>query len=170
MKNQQIGILLLLATTLASIPLALTVPATEGSVLRNITIIQYNSTFGSGCSGQVNCFNFTSPGPTIIVDQGDTISFTIKNNDTTTHTFTITQAPYTSVDTGNMSPGQVKTLPTFTASTSGSFHYQCNIHPTTMKGTFQVNPVSASPITPASLLALISTATAAVFITVRKRR
>jgi plastocyanin len=107
-----------------------------------------------------------------MVNQGDSVVLTIHDNDTefSPHTFTITQAPYTSVDTGNMSPGQVKTLPTFTASASGSFHYQCNFHPTTMKGTFQVNPVSSSPITPVSLLALIGTATAAVFITVRKRR
>ncbi len=170
MKNQQIGILLLLATTLASIPLALTVPTTKGSVLRNFAFYQNNNTKGVPCSGQAFCFNTTSPGPTITVNQGDTVSITVHNNDSVTHTFTITTAPYTGVDTGTMNPGQVKTLPTFTASTFGPFNYQCNFHPTTMKGTFTVNRVSSTPITSSSLLALAFTTTAAVYITLRKRR
>ena len=170
MQNQQIGILLLLATTLTSIPLALTVPAAKGATTRHFLIIQNNSTAGCPASGNP-CFNTTSAGPSITVNQGDSVVITIKDNDTefSPHTFTITQAPYTSVDTGNMSPGQSKTLPTFTASTSGSFRYQCNFHPATMFGTFVV--IKAAPaLNPAGLLALLGTVTAAVFITVRKRR
>lgn len=170
MQNQQIGILLLIATTLTSIPLTLTVPAAKGAITRHFLIIQNNSTAGCPTSGNP-CFNTTSPGPTITVNQGDSVVITVQDNDNqfSPHTFTITQAPYTSVDTGTMSPGQVKTLATFTASTSGSFHYQCNFHPTTMLGTFVVNK-AAPALTPAGLLALLSTITAAVFITVRKRR
>ena len=169
MKSQQLGTLILLATTLASIPLALALPATKGSTLHSFLIVQNNST-GAGnqaCSGQANCFNSTSPGPTITVNQGDTVSITVRNNDTTTHTFNIA-TPYTAVSTGNMNPGQVKTLSTFTASTSGSFNYQCNIHPAAMKGTFKVN--AAAPITPTMVLTLLATTTAAAYLTMRRRR
>ncbi len=156
--------------TLASIPLVLTFPATKGSVLHHFNFYQNNNIGGAGCSGQGNCFNSTSPGPTITVNQGDTVEITAHNNDTTTHTFTITSTPYAAVDTGQMNPAQVKTLPTFTASTSGTFHYQCNNHPNDMLGTFKVNPVSGTLITPVSLLGLVLTTTAAVYITMRKRR
>ncbi len=169
MKNQQIVILLLLASTLASIPLALTVPPTRGSSARHFNLYQNNNTKGVPCSGQTNCFNTTSPGPTITVNQGDTVSITVHDNDSISHTFTIVSAPYTSVDTGTMNPGQVKTLSTFTASTSGTFNYQCSIHPTTMLGTFKVIQVSSTPITSSSLLVLAFTTTAAVYIVLRKR-
>ena len=171
MKNQQLGILLLLATTLTSIPLALTIPATKGSITRHFNIYQNNRT--AGCPASANpCFNSTSPGPPITVNQGDSVQFTIHDNDTdfSPHTFKIASSAYTAVDTGTMTAGQIKTLSTFTASTSGTFTYQCDFHPTTMRGTFKVNPVSSTPITPASLLALLGTTVAAVYVTIRKRR
>lgn len=143
----------------------------SATTTKHFVMYQNNSSGGKVCTGQTNCFNSTSPGPDIVVNQGDSVSITVHNNDTFAHTFTITSSPYTSVDTGQMSPSQVVTLPTFTAGTSGtSFHYQCSNHPTTMLGTFKVNPVSGTPITPTSLIALLGTATAAVFLTMRKRR
>ena len=166
MNNQARPLLLIL---LFGISLAgFTIP-TSAATSRHFEFEQNSAATGNGCQGQSNCFNSSSPVPPISVNQGDTISITVHNNDTTVHTFTMTTAPYTGVDTGNMNPGQTKTLPSFTASTAETVHYQCNIHPTTMLGTFVV--IKAAPtLTPAGLLALLSTITAAVFITVRKRR
>ncbi len=165
MKNQQLAILLLLATTLFSIPIALTLPATEGSVTRHFDLYQNNSTGGNLCSGQANCFNSSSPGPTMTVNQGDTVDITVHNNDSISHTFTIT----TYVPDKTYNPHQTLPVTPFVASTSGTFAYKCTIHPSDMLGTFKVNP-SSTPITPTSLLALLFTATAAAYITMRKRR
>ncbi len=166
MRKQFKGLLLILP--LAMILAGYSLPSNAATTKR-FDIYQNNSAGGKGCSGQINCFNVTSPGPDIVVNQGDPVSITVHNNDTTAHTFTITSSPYTAVDTGTMNGGQVKTLSTFTAGTSGtSFHYQCSIHPASMLGNFKVNP--ASPINPASILALLITSTAAVYIAMRKRR
>jgi plastocyanin len=169
MKNQQLGILLLLATTLTSIPLALTVPTTKGSVTRHFNIYQNNSTGGAGCSGQANCFNSSSPGLTINVNQGDTVEFTVHNNDSIAHTFTLIGSPYSvNVNTGGYHQNSSSTP--FVASTAGTFKYECTIHPSDMFGNFVVKQVSSTPISPASILALLGTITAAAFITTRKRR
>lgn len=156
---------------LLTLPLALALAGynlpSYAATTKTFNIYQNGS---SGCSVVTNCFNGTSAGPNIIVNQGDSVSITVHNNDTIAHTFTITTAPYTSVDTGQMSPSQVVTK-TFTASTAGqNFHYECSNHPNTMLGTLKVNAVSSSPISPSILLALLGTTTAAVFITTRKRR
>ncbi|HZP27152.1 MAG TPA: cupredoxin domain-containing protein [Dehalococcoidia bacterium] len=73
---------------------------------------------------------------------GDKLQITVKNNDTTTHTFTIEAL---SVD-HELKAGEQATF-TIDAKSQGSFTYHCRIH-SSMIGTLQVGaggPVSTAP-------------------------
>lgn len=165
MKNQTRLLLLMLLFT---ITLAGFIRPSSAAISRHFDFYQNSAATGNGCQGQLNCFNSSSPVPLITVNQGDSITITAHNNDTTSHTFTFITAPYTSVDTGTMTPGQMKTV-SFTANTAGpSFNYQCNFHPTDMKGQFKVN--AAAPMSPITVLGLLITTVSAAYIVTRRRR
>ena len=164
MKNQASSLLLIL---LFGISLAgFTIP-TSAATSRHFEFEENSAATGNGCQGATHCFNSSSPFPLITVNQGDSITITVHNNDTTSHTLSFITAPYTSVDTGTMAPTQMKTL-TFTANTAGVFKYQCNFHPTEMLGNFKVN--AAVPVSPITVLGLLITTASAAYIVARRRR
>jgi len=120
--------------------------------------------YGDGIDGWgFTSGSMTSPGPTITVDQGDTVTMTLYSADSLPHTFHIDYDSDGAVDTGEPYSGifSSPTTPltyTFTAGTSGTFLYRCTIHPTMMYGTWKTNApadvhdvaitsVSASPLT-----------------------
>ncbi len=103
----------------------------------------------------------TMPGPTMTVDQGDSVTMTLYADDSLPHGFHIDYDGDGVVDSGEPYSGifSSPTVPltyTFTASVSGTFRYRCTVHPTMMFGTWTttaavhdiaVTSVTASPLT-----------------------
>lgn len=162
----------MLTATLTAVPFSLA-PSVRAPAPKHFFLVQENSTIG-GCSGGGNtlCFNGTTPGPTITVNQGDSVTITVHNNDTTSHTFTLTGA-YSGQSITN-SPGQTQSL-VFTASTpepTPGIDYMCTFpgHSAAgMHGKFVVTPTS-SLVSPLTVVGLILTAATSVFVISRRRR
>ncbi len=70
-------------------------------------------------------FNGTMPGPLLVVEEGDTVEITVRNEDSITHGLSIHAAnTQTSLFVGNLKAGETKTL-TFKADFPGVFMYHC---------------------------------------------
>lgn len=70
-------------------------------------------------------FNGTSPGPLMIVNEGDNVEISVKNADTVTHGLSIHSAnTQTSLKVANLPAGGIKTL-NFKAAVPGVFMYHC---------------------------------------------
>ncbi len=70
-------------------------------------------------------FNDRSPGPMLVVEEGDTVRITLKNTDTVTHGLSIHAAnTQTSKFLGNVQPGETREF-TFKADFPGVFMYHC---------------------------------------------
>ena len=70
-------------------------------------------------------YNGTSPGPLMLVDEGDDIEITVKNADSVTHGLSMHAAnTQTSLKVGNLAPGATKTL-RFKAEVPGVYMYHC---------------------------------------------
>lgn len=82
----------------------------------------------------------SNPGPTIIVNRGDTVVLTLNSVDpaSTTHNWFIDYNNNLTADTGEPKSsdfsGTTAGSFTFTANKVGTFTYRCAYHPTTMKG------------------------------------
>jgi len=83
----------------------------------------------------------TSPGPTLVVNAGDSVSLQLFSNDSAAHTWFIDYNNNSATDTGEPSSPQFNspTAPiwyNFTADAGhvGTWTYRCGIHPSTMKG------------------------------------
>lgn len=164
MKQNMRILLVMLAFASAVSPLVIGSAPARAATTRHFDIYMNNAT--AGCPNNTFCFNTTNPGPTMSVNQGDTVSITVHDNDTSTaqHTFTITAYSVNVV----LTPGTTQAK-TFTANTSGQFTYECTIHPTTMKGTLSVAGTSA-PVSPTSVLGILLTTTLSVYVIGRRRR
>ena len=95
-----------------------------------------------------NGWNNTHPGPTIVVEQGDTVNMTLWSEDFA-HIFSVSYTNNTTVKAGDPeSPtfGSTPIVFTFVAtSTVGTYLYYCVIHTTLMEGWFKVVPTGSIP-------------------------
>ena len=127
----------------------------------------------------VTGWGFTSggesmPGPTMTVDQGDSVTMTLYADDSLPHGFHIDYDGDGVVDTGEPYSGifSSPTTPltyTFTASVSGTFLYRCTVHPAMMFGTWKTNapaPVHDVAVTSVTATPLTVTAGDPVTVTV----
>jgi nitrite reductase (NO-forming) len=107
-------------------------------------------------------FNGTVPGPTIMVNQGDTINFTLVNNFTNmAHSVDFHAAEVDwSTDYSTVAPGESKTF-TFTVNYPGVFMYHCGAQPVLehisngMYGAIIVSPISPLPPAPGGQYVLV---------------
>jgi plastocyanin len=108
----------------------------------------------------------TVKNPTITVNQGDTVSLTLKSGDLALHQFLVdgdndgaeaTDCPTTDPCSNTFSTATGITY-MFTVNLSvGVYTYYCTIHPTSMLGSFVVNPGSVgAPTIPVDKLALVT--------------
>lgn len=142
---------LVLATSWVSTPLLEAVPArAQSSTTINVIGGEVNATiYGFGLAGQ----NLTSPGPTIVVRQGDTVTINFSDvggNLSLPHTFNIIDSSrnpaFANSNVGTpenpINAGQSGTT-TFTADKAGNFTYVCLVpghKQLGMWGTFVVQP------------------------------
>lgn len=124
--------LVLVALALGIVSLAAS-PATAANVPLNL-YGSFAGGWGSTSSSETN------PGPTLTVNQGDSVTLTLTSTDGFTHQFLVDYNGNAVADPGEPLSIQFSTTTTltFTATQAGTFHYLCLIHPTAMKGTFVV--------------------------------
>jgi len=121
---------------------------------RNFTL--YGS-FQGGWGFTAN--NITRPGPTIVVEQGDTVNLTLISNDGNTHQFFVSYTNATTIGSGD--PQSLAFSGTvyysFNATnTVGTYEYRCAYHPDVMWGYFRVVPTGTIPeFQPLAMLSLL---------------
>jgi plastocyanin len=113
--------------------------------------------------------SISSPGPTIVVEQGDTVNLTLFSQDGFTHRFFISYTNASSPNTGDPQSSDFSDTVNFqfvATNTIGTYTYHCYYHPGIMLGYFQVVPTGAipefQPLIMLSLLFVASTAAAAL--------
>lgn len=92
----------------------------------------------------------SNPGPTLTVNQGDSVTITLTSTDGLTHQFLVDYNGNGVADPGEPLSAAFNstTTLTFVATQAGSFHYLCVIHPTAMKGTLVAQATSGSSSSP----------------------
>lgn len=112
--------------TLGAATLLLGAAFAQGEVKR-FELVAQSSVLNIGDGVTFNGFTFggTSPAPQMVVNEGDTVEITVRNEDTVTHGLSIHAAnTQTSNFVGNIAPGETKTV-TFTADSPGVFMFHC---------------------------------------------
>lgn len=118
--------------------------------------------------------NMTNPGPTIVVEQGDTVNLTLISNDAVTHRFFVSYTNATSPVSGepqsNDFSGTINYQ--FNATTTvGTYTYRCYYHPTAMFGSFQVVSTGSIPeLQPLVMLSLLMASTAVATLAYKRKR
>jgi hypothetical protein len=118
--------------------------------------------------------SISSPGPTIIVEQGDTVNLTLIGNDGFIHKFFVS---YTNNSLPSPSDPQssdfagTANLQFVASNTTGTYTYYCAHHTTTMWGYLQVVPTGTIPeFQPLIMLSLLFVASTVAAALVYKRK
>jgi FtsP/CotA-like multicopper oxidase with cupredoxin domain len=140
----------------------------KAATTRNFTL------YGAYASGWgFTATTITSPGPTIMVEQGDTVNLTLISNDGFTHRFFVSYTNATSPTTGDPeSPGFSGSVNfTFVPSNAiGTYKYRCAIHYDVMWGYFKVVSTGTIPeFQPLIMLSLLVAGTI-VAVLIHKRK
>ena len=161
----------ILVVFLAAVATTTHIHNAKGATTRNITL------YGSYTQGWgLTAANITSPGPTIIVEQGDTVNLTLISNDGVTHRFFVS---YTNASSANSTEPQSSDFTTtlnyqFIATNNvGTYTYGCIYHYSMgMKGDFQVVLTGTIPeFQPLIMLSLfVASAAVAALVFKRKRK
>lgn len=113
--------------------------------------------------------SISSPGPTIVIEQGDTVNLTLFSHDGFIHRFFVSYTNASSPNTGDPQSSDFSDTVNFqfvATNTTGTYTYHCSHHPDQMWGYFQVVPTGAipefQPLIMLSLLFVASTAAAAL--------
>jgi len=115
----------------------------------------------------------TSPGPTIVVEQGDTVNLTLISNDGVTHRFFVSYTNSSSWSSGDPeSQGFSATLNyQFVATdTIGTYQYHCAFHPDMMWGYFRVAAAGTIPEFPSLIAPLLLAAGTIIAAVAYKRK
>jgi heme/copper-type cytochrome/quinol oxidase subunit 2 len=127
----------------------------RATTTRNFTL--YGSVVQGGWS--FTSTNFTSPGPVIVVEQGDTVNLTLVSNDGYTHRFFVSYTNDTSPigsDPQSMDFSS-STIYSFSATnTVGTYEYRCYYHPSALWGYFEVVPTGSIPEFEPLMMTLLS--------------
>jgi FtsP/CotA-like multicopper oxidase with cupredoxin domain len=142
----------------------------RAATTRNFTLYgSYLQGWGFTASG------ISSPGPTLVVEQGDTLNLTLISNDGFTHRFFVS---YTNSSSANSTEPQSSDFTNtlsyqFVATNAvGTYTYGCYYHYSMgMKGYFQVVPTGTIPeFQPLVLLSLLIASTTGVALMRRRKR
>lgn len=141
----------------------------KAATTRNLTLY---GAFSQGWSSTAT--NMTSPGPRIVVEQGDSINLTLISQDGLTHRFFVS---YTNTSSpGSSDPQSIDFSATsnfvFNASNAvGTYKYYCYYHPSPMWGYFEVVPTGTIPeFQPVIMLTLFALSTATASLVYKRKR
>jgi heme/copper-type cytochrome/quinol oxidase subunit 2 len=163
----------LLATTLvvflAAFVAITQIHGAKAATTRNVTLYGYYLQ-GWGFTST----SISSPGPTIVVEQGDTINLTLISNDGITHRFFVSYTNSSSPSSGEPESQDFSGTSNYqfvATNTTGTYTYRCLHHPDVMYGYFQVVPTGTIPeFQPLIMLSLLVTSTTAAALVCRRRR
>lgn len=133
-----------------------TLPAASAKSVANITLVarELQIQVADGVTYNAWTFNGTAPGPTVWVNQGDTVHFTLINEGSMGHSIDFHAAEIDwSTAYATIAPGQTKTFD-FTPRYPGVFMYHCGTPPVIqhisngMYGAIIVKPVAPLPAAP----------------------
>jgi len=160
---------LTLAVFLAASAAATQIQSARAATTRNFTLYgNYLEGWGFTAS------NITSPGPKIVVEQGDTVNLTLISEDGVTHRFFVSYTNSSTPSSGDPESSDFSNTTTYqfvATSTVGTYTYYCAHHPMEMYGTFQVVPTGAIPeFQPLMLLSLLVAITALAALVYRRKR
>jgi FtsP/CotA-like multicopper oxidase with cupredoxin domain len=163
----------LLAATLVSF-LATTgtaaIHVAKAATVRNFTL--YGSYVQGGWG--FNQTSISSPGPTIIVEQGDTVNLTLVSKDGVIHRFFVSYTNASSINTGDPESFDFSSTVNYefvATDTVGTYTYRCSYHPTVMWGYFKVVITGGIPEFPAiALLSLLVVGTTSVALVSKRKR
>jgi len=142
----------------------------KAATTRNFTLYaSYTSGWGFTAT------TITSPGPTIVVEQGDTVNLTLISNDAIAHNFFVSYTNASSPDPADpWSPDFGSNAVNFqfvASNTVGTYQYHCSFYPTVMWGYFKVVPTGTIPeFHPLIMLTLLIAGTAAALVCRRKQQ
>jgi len=119
--------------------------------------------------------SISSPGPTIVVEQGDTINLTLISNDVgITHRFFVSYTNSSSPSSGEPESQDFSGTLSYqfaATNTTGTYTYRCAHHPDVMYGYFQVVPTGTIPeFQPLIMLSLLVASTAVAALVYKRRR
>jgi len=119
--------------------------------------------------------NITSPGPTIVVEQGDTVNLTLISNDGIMHRFFVSYTNASSANSTEPQSGDFTTTLNYqfvATSVVGTYTYGCYYHYSLgMKGYFQVVPTGTIPeLQPLMMLSLLVASTVVAALVYRRKR
>ncbi len=142
----------------------------KAATTRNFTL--YGS-FTQGGWG-FTATNITSPGPTIVVEQGDTVNLTLISSDGITHRFFVSYTNASSPSSGDPQSGDFSSTANYSfnaSNTVGTYKYYCYFHPNPMWGYFQVVPTGAIPeFQPLITLSLLVASTMVAALAYKRKR
>jgi FtsP/CotA-like multicopper oxidase with cupredoxin domain len=163
----------LFATMLA---LLLAAVATTQICTAKVATTRNSTLYGSYTSGWgFTATTITSPGPTIVVEQGDTVNLTLISKDAIAHNFFVSYTNASSPKpTDPWSPDFGSNAVNFqfvASNTAGTYQYYCSYYPTVMWGYFKVVPTGTIPeFHPLTMLTLFIAGTAAALVCRRKQQ
>lgn len=118
--------------------------------------------------------SISSPGPTIVVEQGEIVNLTLISSDGVTHNFFVSYTNISSPSTDDPKSNDffITTNYQFTATTTiGTYKYYCFYHSATMWGYFQVVQSGTIPeFEPLITLSLFATITVVATLVYRRTR
>jgi FtsP/CotA-like multicopper oxidase with cupredoxin domain len=162
-------LVIMLAVFLVSSAATTLIHSAKAATTRSFTLYGgYLQGWGFTSSG------ITSPGPTIVVEQGDTVNLTLISSDGITHRFFVSYTNSSSPSSGDPESSDFSGTINFqfvASSTVGTYTYYCYHHPNVMYGTFRVVPTGTIPeFQPLMLLSLLVASTAVVALAYRRKR
>src|SRR5208337_2874229 len=156
-----------LAVFVAASAAATQIQGARAATTRNFTLYgNYLEGWGFTAS------SITSPGPKIVVEQGDTVNLTLISEDGITHRFFVSYTnSSSSIDNESSDFSGTINFQFVASSTVGTYTYYCYYHPMVMYGIFQIVPTGTIPeFQPLMLLSLLVASTAVAALVYRRKR
>lgn len=156
-------VMILLAT-----PVFVQIHDVEAATTRNFTL------YGDAVQGWgFTSTSITSPGPTITVEQGDTVNLTLISADGVVHQFFVSYTNSSTPSSGDPESAVFSGTTNFqfvATNTTGTYTYYCSIHPSVMYGYFKVVQTGAiSEFQPIAMLMLLFLSTGIIAFVYRKK-
>lgn len=148
---------------------AMSVYTARAATVRNFTLYGNLSTGWGFTSGSES-----SPGPTMVVEQGDTVNLTLISDDGFEHDFFVSYANATAPNSTDPQSGPFTGTLNYSfvaTDTIGTYTYRCAIHYSVMWGYFQVVATGTIPeFASITMVSLLIAATAIVAFAYKRKR
>jgi FtsP/CotA-like multicopper oxidase with cupredoxin domain len=158
----------ILVVFLAAVVTTTQVHSAKGATTRSFTL------YGHYLQGWgFTVASVSSPGPRMVVEQGDTVNLTLISNDGIAHRFFVSYTNSSSPSSGDPESADFSTTVNYqfvATNALGTYEYRCAHHPDTMWGYFEVVPTGTIPEFQPLIMLSVLVASAAVAALVYRRK